>query len=184
VFLRKLNRAVETAAVAELRPEHRRFRVMAAALSDAARGGRGWLVLSGAGALHPAARVAARDGLVAWAMASGTSFAVKAVAGRPRPRLLATAGRSPSSSSMPSSHMAGAAAYAVAATLRMPAAGLVVVPAALAVGWSRTATGRHFPTDVAVGAMVGATIGMAVHVISRGRGVGPDSGTRTIGSQG
>ena len=68
---------------------------------------------------------------------------------------------------MPSSHTAGAVAYAVAATLRTPAVGVVVVPAAVAVGWSRAATGRHFPTDVAVGAALGAVVGTAVHIIGR-----------------
>jgi membrane-associated phospholipid phosphatase len=162
-----VSRGVETAALVKLRPDHRRSRATATAVSEAASGGRVWLALSAAGALHPTVRPAARDGLVAWAAASGVAFAVKSVAGRRRPRMPGGLGSSPSSSSMPSSHTAGAAAYAVAATLRVPAVGVVVVPAAVAVGWSRAATGRHFPTDVAVGAIVGAAVGGVVHTMAR-----------------
>ena len=129
-------------------------------------GGSGWRSAP-PGRSIPTVRPAARDGLVAWAAASGAAFAVKSVAGRRRPRVPGVSGSSPSSSSMPSSHTAGAAAYAVAATLRLPTLGVVVVPAAVAVGWSRAATGRHFPTDVAVGAIVGAAVGGVVHTMAR-----------------
>jgi membrane-associated phospholipid phosphatase len=73
---------------------------------------------------------------------------------------------------MPSSHTAGAVAYAVAATSRTPVVGLVVVPLAVTVGWSRAATGRHFPTDVAVGAAIGVVAGWAVHRALRSRSPG------------
>jgi membrane-associated phospholipid phosphatase len=158
---------VETTALAKIRPDARPLQLVATAVSENAKGGRGWLALSALAAVHPTTRPAALDGLVAWAGASGAAFAIKAVAGRPRPRLLGAFGSPPSSSSMPSSHTAGAAAYAVATTLHRPAAGFVTVPAALAVGWSRTATGRHFPTDIAAGAVLGAAVGTAVHLLMR-----------------
>jgi membrane-associated phospholipid phosphatase len=156
----------ETASLASLRPDHRLGRRAAAGVSDAARYGRLWIGLSVAGAVTSRTRRAAEHGLVAWAVASGLALGVKQVTDRDRPHLPGL-GAAPASSSMPSSHTAGAVAYAVAATLRQPAVGLVVVPAAAAVGWSRTATGRHFPTDVAVGAALGAVVGAVVHLIGR-----------------
>ena len=68
---------------------------------------------------------------------------------------------------MPSSHTAGAFGYATAATLQRPGLGLVAGPLALAVAWSRAATGRHFPTDVAVGAALGVGAGAVVHAALR-----------------
>jgi undecaprenyl-diphosphatase len=64
---------------------------------------------------------------------------------------------------MPSSHTAGAVAYATAASLQSPPLALVLLPAASAVSWSRTASGRHFPTDVVAGAALGLVAGAAVH---------------------
>jgi membrane-associated phospholipid phosphatase len=159
-------RTAETAALASLRPGHRTGRRAAAGISDAARCGRLWIGLSVAGALSPRTRRAAGHGLVAWAVASGSALGVKQVTDRDRPKIPGL-GAAPTSTSMPSSHTAAAVAYAVAAAWRQPAVGLVVAPAAAAVGWSRTATGRHFPTDVAVGAALGAVVGTAVHVIGR-----------------
>ena len=67
---------------------------------------------------------------------------------------------------MPSSHTAGAAAYATAATLTNPALGVLVVPAAATIAWSRVAAARHFPTDVLAGAALGIIIGVGVHSVS------------------
>ena len=110
--------------------------------------------------------------MIAWAVASGLAFGAKQVTDRDRPRLPAL-GATPKTSSMPSSHTAGAVAYAVAATKRRPAVGAVVVPVAATVGWSRVATGRHFPTDVAVGVALGAMVGTVVHLIGRHIEAGP-----------
>jgi membrane-associated phospholipid phosphatase len=165
-------RTVETAALAWLRPRHLRGRRTAAGVSDTAQYGRLWIGLSAVGTLSSRTRSAAGHGLVAWAAASGTALALKQITDRDRPHLPGL-GTAPRSSSMPSSHTAGAIAYAVAATLRMPAVGPIVVPIAIAVGWSRTATGRHFPTDVAVGAGLGAVVGAVVHVITRRRDHAP-----------
>jgi membrane-associated phospholipid phosphatase len=161
-------RTVDTLLLRRLRTEHSQSRRVAAWISEAAESGRAWLVLSGLGALSPRTRRAAIHGAVAWGAGSAMAFGLKAVTNRPRPRLWAS-GPTPRSSSMPSSHTAGAVAYAVAATLQSPATGTVTVPLAAAVGWSRTATARHFPTDVAVGAGLGAVVGLGVHFAGRPR---------------
>jgi membrane-associated phospholipid phosphatase len=157
-------RGVETIALRVARPERPSVRTTARALSAAASRGRAWIVLSGTMAAHPRLRRAGRDGLAAWGAATGAAFAVKGVSRRRRPLLVRAIGAPTRSSSMPSSHTAGAVAYAAAATWRVPVTGAVVVPLALGVAWSRTATGRHFPTDVAVGAALGLLVGGAVHV--------------------
>jgi hypothetical protein len=65
---------------------------------------------------------------------------------------------------MPSSHSAGAIAYATAATWQTPALGAVTVPLAALVAWSRAATGRHYPTDIAAGTALGLAAGALVHL--------------------
>jgi membrane-associated phospholipid phosphatase len=82
---------------------------------------------------------------------------------------------------MPSSHSAGALAYATAATLALPPAGVVLVPIAVLVAWSRVATARHFPTDLLVGGALGVTTGAAVHVALRPRPARRDDPDRPTG---
>ncbi|WP_346072617.1 phosphatase PAP2 family protein [Saccharopolyspora thermophila] len=62
----------------------------------------------------------------------------------------------PASSSFPSGHAASAAAFATAVALESPVAGALVAPVAVAVAYSRVHTGVHWPSDVAVGAAIGA----------------------------
>jgi undecaprenyl-diphosphatase len=155
---------VETALLTTVRPDDRSGRRVAATVSEAARQGRLWVGLSILGATNDRTRRAARDGMIGWGMASGIALVIKELTGRRRPRGIGASGSSPRSSSMPSSHTAGAMAYAVAVTLATPRAGLVVWPLAGAVGWSRAATGRHFPSDVVAGAVLGAATGIAVHL--------------------
>jgi membrane-associated phospholipid phosphatase len=157
-------RGAETVVLRAVRPEAPALRRTAAVLSASASRGRVWAGLAGAMAVHPRLRPAGRDGLLAWAAASGAAFGVKAVAGRRRPRLVRAFGAPTRSSSMPSSHTAGAVAFAGAAALRAPVAGLVAAPLAAGVAWSRAATGRHFPTDVVAGAALGAAAAVAVHL--------------------
>lgn len=157
-------RGAETAVLRAARPRRRGARTAARALSAAAGQGRMWLALAAGLALHPRLRPAARDGVVAWGLATGSAFVVKGASGRRRPQLVRAVGGATRSSSMPSSHTAGAVAFAAAATLRAPVIGSVVVPLALGVGWSRAATGRHFPTDIAVGAALGLAVAGVVHV--------------------
>jgi undecaprenyl-diphosphatase len=60
----------------------------------------------------------------------------------------------------------------VAAGAAAPAVGAPLGILALAVGWSRLATRRHFPTDVAaavvLGVVVGATVAEASDRFARG----------------
>ncbi|WP_052030538.1 bifunctional phosphatase PAP2/diacylglycerol kinase family protein [Rhodococcus triatomae] len=114
------------------------------------------------------ARRAAVRGLLAVAGASALSNAVlKPIFPRRRPPAgsVEFAHRrglpSPRSSSFPSGHSASAAAFATGVALEYPAAGLVVAPVACAVAYSRVHTGVHWPSDVVVGAGVGAAIALA-----------------------
>jgi membrane-associated phospholipid phosphatase len=156
-------RAFETVALQLLRPHHGRTARIASWLSDAARYGRLWMVLSVLAAIRPGTRRSGRDGMLAWLGATGASFALKRVVSRKRPWTMGRAGARTRSSSMPSSHTAAAVGYATAATLAVPLTGVVLLPLAATVAWSRAATGRHFPTDVAVGAAIGLAAGTLVH---------------------
>jgi membrane-associated phospholipid phosphatase len=162
-------RGSETAALRALRPERPALRRAAEAASASASRGKLWFGAAAAMALHPRLRPAARDGLVAWGAASGAAFAVKRAVERDRPRRVRALGPPVRSSSMPSSHTASAVAFAGAAALRSPATAIATVPLAAGVMWSRAATGRHFPTDVAVGAALGAGSAAAVHLAARRR---------------
>jgi membrane-associated phospholipid phosphatase len=65
----------------------------------------------------------------------------------------------PSSTSFPSGHSASAAAFAVAVGDLVPSLRLPLRAAAAVVVFSRVYTGVHYPGDVGVGALVGATVG-------------------------
>ena len=82
---------------------------------------------------------------------------------RPRPSLLRVplariAGRIPTSTSFPSGHAASAAAFASAVALEIPALRVPLATLAGLVGFSRVATGAHYPSDVAAGFVLGATV--------------------------
>lgn len=70
----------------------------------------------------------------------------------------------PGSSSFPSGHSAGAAAFATAVALESPRTGLVIAPLAAAVAYSRVHTGVHWASDVFVGAAVGTGVGLATRL--------------------
>jgi membrane-associated phospholipid phosphatase len=122
----------------------------------------GWLALGLLGAL--ADRRRRREWLTAAAgvaAAHGASVAVKRVVRRPRPadpRVRVLVG-TPSRLSFPSAHATSTTAAAVlyGRLLGRPLVPLLVPPMAL----SRLVLGVHYPTDVAAGALLGATVAMA-----------------------
>jgi membrane-associated phospholipid phosphatase len=67
----------------------------------------------------------------------------------------------PTSSSWPSGHSASGFAFADAVGQIVPAAGLPLRMLACAVGYSRVHTGVHYPGDVVMGAVIGASVGEA-----------------------
>jgi membrane-associated phospholipid phosphatase len=72
----------------------------------------------------------------------------------------------PSSTSFPSGHSASAAAFAVAVGDILPALQLPLRAAASIVAFTRVYTGVHYPSDVLVGAVVGALIGRLASVVA------------------
>jgi membrane-associated phospholipid phosphatase len=142
-------------------------------LTTAARGGLLWMgmaaVLAARGGRF---RRAARDGVVAVAMASASSHLIGWGLPRRRPaadhlpayRALV---HKPTSSSFPSSHAATAAAFTTAIARESPAAGLVVAPLAVAVAHSRLRTRAHWPSDVVAGAVWGITVGVSTRHLLR-----------------
>ena len=114
-------------------------------------------------------RRAAGVGVAAIAVNSAVvNLGIKAAAHRVRPdrdsALVPPSRRipMPMSTSFPSGHSASGFAFANAVGATVPAAGLPLRMLACAVGYSRVHTGVHYPGDVIVGAMVGATLGEAV----------------------
>lgn len=73
----------------------------------------------------------------------------------------------PSSTSFPSGHSASAAAFAVAVGALMPALKVPLYGATSVVAFSRVYTGVHYPSDVAVGAIVGALLGRVTSTVAR-----------------
>jgi len=67
--------------------------------------------------------------------------------------------------SMPSNHAANAFAAAALVIFMFPRAAPAALLLAAAVGLSRVLVGVHYPSDVAVGAMVGALIGVGVGLV-------------------
>lgn len=137
-------------------------------LGRAANHGRlWWVVAAGTAAVGGRPRRAAVRGLLALGGASVlTNGLLKPLLPRHRPdpdqlSILRRAGSVPRSSSFPSGHAAAAAAFAAGVALESPAAGVVVAPLAAAVAYSRVHVGVHWPSDVGVGVVVGATVAVA-----------------------
>jgi decaprenylphosphoryl-5-phosphoribose phosphatase len=96
-------------------------------------------------------------------VAIGLNYLVKLVVRRPRPVLegLPPLGGAPSSLSFPSAHATSSFAVATAMTRVEPLGALAFVLAfALALG--RPYLGMHYPSDVLVGAAIGAALGLIV----------------------
>lgn len=81
------------------------------------------------------------------------------IAGVPLARL---SRRIPSSTSFPSGHSASAAAFATAMGQEAPLLGVPLKALAGAVGFSRVATGAHYPSDVAAGLLLGTTVAAVI----------------------
>jgi undecaprenyl-diphosphatase len=138
-------------------------------------------------------RRGAVDGLAAVGLSSLVNALIKRVVGRPRPGGPAAigmrrAGRAPRTSSFPSGHAASATAFCLAAGGQVPVALPGFVAVAGTVGWSRIHAGRHFPSDVVAGTVVGGTVGVAVHVLggrirraSTGASTSPSHGSFVAG---
>lgn len=128
--------------------DHSVLWMVIAALEGSAGGGRG--------------RRAAQRGLLALAFTSATvNGPFKLLFGRRRPAGLHRLKRLPRSSSFPSGHSASAFAFAVASSRELPPTGVLVLPLAAGVAYSRVYLGVHYPTDVVAGALFGAAAGMA-----------------------
>jgi membrane-associated phospholipid phosphatase len=96
-------------------------------------------------------------------VAIGLNFVVKLIVRRPRPVLegLPPLGSAPSSLSFPSAHATSSFAVATAMTRVEPVAAVAFFLAfALALG--RPYLGVHYPSDVAVGAVLGVGLGLLV----------------------
>lgn len=125
-----------------------------------------WLGISAVMALSGSARArrAATRGLVSVAITSLLANQVsKRLHGRPRPQtsgipLPRLAHRIPSSTSFPSGHSASAMAFAAGASTEWPALSVPLRSLAATVGFSRVATGAHYPSDVVAGAALGETV--------------------------
>lgn len=140
-------------------------------LSNAANYSGLWLGIAAgcAAAGGPAGRRAAVQGTLAIAATSAlVNLGVKSAWSRPRPDR-AGAGvpgqrnvHMPASTSFPSGHAASGFAFATAIGRDEPWLGTGLRFLAAAVAYSRVHTGVHYPGDIVVGALIGASVGQAV----------------------
>jgi membrane-associated phospholipid phosphatase len=136
----------------------------ARALGKAGNHGTIWLAL---GLLLAAVDGSNRE---AWAIcaalgpaAIALNYLIKLVVRRPRPVLegLPPLGGAPSSLSFPSAHATSSFAVATAMT-RVEPLGALAFLLAIAIALGRPYLGMHYPSDVAVGAVLGIALGLAV----------------------
>ncbi|HET7312583.1 MAG TPA: phosphatase PAP2 family protein [Mycobacteriales bacterium] len=138
-------------------------------LTRAADHGVLWLGVAAALAAsgRPGRRAAAR-GLTSLAVSSAVvNGPAKWVFRRSRPDYtlvpaLRQLRRQPRTTSFPSGHSASAAAFATGVALQAPAVGIPIAVVAAAVAYSRVHTGVHYPSDVVVGAAIGAGTAVAL----------------------
>ncbi len=122
----------------------------------------------------PTGRRAAATGLIAVGINSAVvNLPMKLASRRDRPDRDAAGvpeGRHvpmPTSTSFPSGHSASAFAFAGAVGGSMPVVGAPLRGLAAAVAYSRVHTGVHYPGDVIIGSVIGATIGEATMLAAR-----------------
>jgi membrane-associated phospholipid phosphatase len=140
-------------------------------LSNAANNSRLWLAIAAGCAVAGggAGRRAAMRGTLAIGVTSAVvNLGVKPAWHRERPDR-AGAGvpgqrnvRMPHSTSFPSGHAASGFAFATAVARDRPWLGLGLRFLAAAVAYSRVHTGVHYPGDIVVGSLIGASTGQAV----------------------
>jgi membrane-associated phospholipid phosphatase len=144
-------------------------------LSDAADRSRLWLAIAAALALlgGERGRRAALEGVLAIGVTSATvNLVAKPIARRRRPDRVEPAlfaGRHvpmPSSASFPSGHAASAFAFAYAVGRHLPALAAPIRLLAAAVAYSRVHTGVHYPGDVVVGSVAGASTAAVVAAVA------------------
>jgi undecaprenyl-diphosphatase len=147
-----------------------------ARLSNAANQSRMWLAIAAGLVVLGSARErrAATVGVVAIGVTSVvTNLVVKQVFGRNRPertiRDTVAHVRMPATASFPSGHSASAFAFASAVGGELPRLALPLRALAAGVAYSRVHTGVHYPSDVVVGSLLGATAGTLVRHIARTR---------------
>jgi membrane-associated phospholipid phosphatase len=123
-----------------------------------------WLAIAGTGTLlDDRHRRAWLEGGAAVAAAHGTAVVLKRLIRRPRPAIeeLPALGRVVSDRSLPSAHAASSTAAAVALTGLLPRpARPLLLTAVTATVLSRLALTVHWPSDVALGAGIGAAWGI------------------------
>src|SRR4051794_27439614 len=136
--------------------------------------GKLWLAAAGLLSLFGGKwRRAAIRGVAAQGVSSAlTNVVLKHVFGRVRPDMANLQShrrlrRAPGTLSFPSGHSSSAAAFATGVALEAPAAGALLAPVAVGVGYSRVHVGVHYPGDVAVGLAVGTAIALAGRRIGR-----------------
>ena len=140
---------------------------IAAAMSSVADHGRGWVAAGAAGAiLDPGRRRRWVSAVGVVLVAEQASRQIKRSVRRPRPQLdgLEPLAGVTARYSFPSSHTATAVAAIYAFQGLLPRAGLVAW--ALLTAVSRPYLGVHYPSDVAFGALLGATVGKAGQAVT------------------
>jgi membrane-associated phospholipid phosphatase len=135
-------------------------------LGKAGNNGLGWLLAGGALAAIDARRRSAWVTCAALGpVAIGLNYGIKLIVRRPRPVLkgLPPLGGAPSSLSFPSAHATSSFAVATAMTRVDRRAAVAFVPA-VAMAAGRPYLGMHYPSDVAVGVVLGTALGALVPV--------------------